>query len=630
MNKYVAIDNIQQELLVKSLPTITLWNRLEPRPRTNNFDRALRAEVRDALWMLTKQWQMGEFAGDDAGSPVFSKIHMGITHLNKYVPDDGAVQSFDETIPLEAKVEQQPIPFHMGTQKVSLDIRLLMGRQWLKLIKPIGDFKNDYLTKYGITLPDAAQKTDAPVTAHSEAWQQFAAAADRCMDGAELYFYLKGDASHHAYDGIGVPDANKDAIDIAATKFITWFEKLYYQPGKENNAWKSSFLEYSFATSAPVADGEKVLTADEYYQSHLDWYNLDIDPNKTTLGETDTPPPTNMQQPITRSFLPVPVSFDGMPNTRWWTFEDGRTNFGDINPSTTDLGKLLFMEFALVFANDWFLLPVTLDAGSIANIKGMTVTNVFGERFWIEAAGKGLDDAWNKWSMFTLNTKGNMGEQTDNSLLILPTTPKILEGSPLEEIYFIRDEMANMVWGIEHTIPLPSGTGKRGSEAASELKSRYQKILDDAVENESITPPDILYKASIRYNVMNSVPENWIPFIPVHLQDSVRSIRLQRAAMPRVLNNDPNPYEKIRPRTTLLREGLDIDDCMPYFINEEEVPRAGANLYQSYQQTRWYNGKVVTWLGLRKQTGRGEGSSGLAFDQTLPVKNNEPTPPPNP
>ena len=45
------------------IPTITMWNRLEGRPRRHDFDRALKAEVRDALWMLTKQWQMGEFTG---------------------------------------------------------------------------------------------------------------------------------------------------------------------------------------------------------------------------------------------------------------------------------------------------------------------------------------------------------------------------------------------------------------------------------------------------------------------------------------------------------------------------------------------------------------------------------------
>ena len=49
---------------------MTTWNRLEGRPRTIELERALRAEVRDALWMLTKQWQMGEFRGSDAGSPI--------------------------------------------------------------------------------------------------------------------------------------------------------------------------------------------------------------------------------------------------------------------------------------------------------------------------------------------------------------------------------------------------------------------------------------------------------------------------------------------------------------------------------------------------------------------------------
>jgi hypothetical protein len=68
---------------------------------------------------------------------------------------------------------------------------------------------------------------------------------------------------------------------------------------------------------------------------------------------------------------------------------------------------------------------------------------------------------------------------------------------------------------------------------------------------------------------------------------------------------------------------LDIDACKPYFVNEEEVPRAGTNVYQSYQRSRWYNGSVYTWFGIRKQTGRGEGRSGLAFDRAVPVKKTE-------
>ena len=42
-------------------PAIVYWNRLEGRPRKEKIDRTLKAEVRDPLWMLCRQWQVGEF-----------------------------------------------------------------------------------------------------------------------------------------------------------------------------------------------------------------------------------------------------------------------------------------------------------------------------------------------------------------------------------------------------------------------------------------------------------------------------------------------------------------------------------------------------------------------------------------
>ena len=49
------------------------WNRIEPRVRKEKFDRVLQNEVHDALWMLTRQWQFGEFKGEDTGSAIFAK-----------------------------------------------------------------------------------------------------------------------------------------------------------------------------------------------------------------------------------------------------------------------------------------------------------------------------------------------------------------------------------------------------------------------------------------------------------------------------------------------------------------------------------------------------------------------------
>ena len=103
MNEYVAIQDIEPVLQGRRLiPTVTLWNRLEGRPRRHDFDRALKAEVRDALWMLTKQWQMGELTGDDAGSAVLAQVHLDTTRLTKYRPGTGPAEPFDDDVPLEA------------------------------------------------------------------------------------------------------------------------------------------------------------------------------------------------------------------------------------------------------------------------------------------------------------------------------------------------------------------------------------------------------------------------------------------------------------------------------------------------------------------------------------------------
>jgi len=107
----------------------------------------------------------------------------------------------------------------------------------------------------------------------------------------------------------------------------------------------------------------------------------------------------------------------------------------------------------------------------------------------------------------------------------------------------------------------------------------------------------------------------------VHVPGDNRATQLQRAAMPRLLDGDPDPVpDKVRPRTVLLRDGLEESPRVAYFLHEEEVPRSGAIVRQGYQRTRWTNGRVIVWLGARKQTGRGEGSSGLLFDRLLDVR----------
>jgi hypothetical protein len=602
----LPVTEMLAALRARELPTVTVWNRLEGRPRTQSFERALRAEIRDPLWMLTKQWQMGEFRGADAGSPAFAKLQLDTTQLTKYQPGAAPVQAFDESVPLEMTVERRPVGLRSAGHAVALQMRLVMGRQWLKLTKAIGH-RQAFIDAFPIAAPDP---TDPEVCAHPQVWQTFAAVAGHAMDGGALYEYLTADAGHHAYDAIGgLTGPEQDAIDGAATSFLAWYARQIDQPPGSDDAWIPPRLEYSFAASAPGADGaEKVYRADAYAQVRLDWYSVDVDAAGGALGPAG-PPATDVRASDVKTTIPVPVSFAGMPNTRWWSFEDARTNFGDIDASTTDLAKLMFLEFALVYANDWFVVPYTLPAGTIASVRGVAVTNVFGERFWIESADAGADADWQRWSMFTINVTGEPGAAADPSLLLLPTVPKVEQGPAVEDVWLIRDEVANMVWGVEMTVPMADGSAVAGRETARQTRAFFEA----AAAGGPVTAPSP--SAPVRYTVMTTVPEHWIPFLPVHVEASNREIQLQRAALPREIEGAPPPAPRVQPRTALLRQGLDAGQT--YFIHEEEVPRAGARVYQTFERTRWTDGSVHVWLRVRRQTGRGEGSSGLAFDQLI-------------
>jgi hypothetical protein len=312
-------------------------------------------------------------------------------------------------------------------------------------------------------------------------------------------------------------DRNHAAIDDAAARFVAWFGRVLLQPPPSgDDAWVPPQLEYQFAAYAPLPDGsEKVYVADEFYQDRLDWYSFDRDAATTALGAVAGSTNTGLPATAVQATIPIPVSFAGMPNTRWWTFEDQRTNFGGIDASTTDLAKLLFMEFALVYANDWFVVPYTLPSGAIAAVDGMVVTNVFGERFWITAAGSGADSNWQRWSMFTINLRNSAGAAADTSLVLPPTVASVLRSAATEDIMLVRDEVANMVWGIETTIPLATGEPKRGIEAARQTLAFLEAQLAARLGGPPPPPPPA--NAPIRYRVMSTVPENWIPFIPAHV-----------------------------------------------------------------------------------------------------------------
>lgn len=603
MNKYLVTEDLELVLSgVRKVPTTVMWNRLEGRPRRPDFTRALKAEVRDPLWLLTRQWQFGEFHGEDAGSPVSAKIAWRSDAITG-VRGTGAAQPWDENQPLEAVVEAQPIALERAGRLHNAELRLLLGRRWKKLLEGAGYGARvaDFQARYGFTAPNPSSEADYQVTAHADAWQSLAAVAGRAIDGGALVLHLAGPGAL-ASDGLGLSGTEKTDIDALGGDLVRWYERLYVQPDEALACWKPEHLEHSLGVVAPRGSELTALVAREYRGGRLDWYDFDA-----VAGDGGTASP--VKETTVRTFVPTTVQFGGMPNTRHWAFEEGATNFGDINPDTPDLPKLLLVEFGLVFANDWFLLPVELPVGTLTEIRGLCVTNVFGERFWIEP---GVTSAGaSSWQMYRLTDRGGR----DGRLLLPAVTAATLESAPVETVNLVRDEVSNMVWGIETVVQLPDGSSRRGREAALELHAKYQAAVTPA-------PPSApTNDAKVAYSVMTSVPEHWIPMIPVHVPGDNREIQLQRASMPRLLEGTAGVLpQKVKPRTQVLREGLDATTPVAYFIAEEEVERAGTVVETRWQRCRWRDGRVVTWLGHQRKVGRGEASSGLAFDTLVPKK----------
>jgi len=414
-----------------------------------------------------------------------------------------------------------------------------------------------------------------------------------------------------------VTDTDKPALETLAAAFVAWFERLVLPaPSDDQDSWDPQRLDYRFRVTAPDgAGGSRQYLAGGFHGGRLDWWAADVEnvtPGELPPSAGQSPPPGSFST-LTSGMLPAPVTFAGMPATRWWAFEDGQVNLGNVDAASTDLATLLFLEFSLVYANDWFLVPVSLPVASVAQVLGLAVTDVFGDRTWVTPAGSGPGDAWQRWSMFSTSLVGP--GPADTSLLVLPVVAKIQDADPHEEVMFVRDEMANMVWGVERTIPSGAGGGMPGPMSAAETRVFFTRLAA-GVPPPPATEPRV---ADDRYQTMGSVPEQWIPFLPVHVDGDNRQIQLQRAALPRIVPNDPAPPVPVEPRTALLRVGRDLQVPVGYLVHEEEVSRAGTLLSQRFRRTRDVGGRAVVWVAVDRGPGRGGGSSGLAFDQLVPV-----------
>lgn len=569
------------------------WKKIQSVPNGDDIAEALRCEVRDPLWFLARQWQLGEFKAEDAGMAAYAHLVGQSTPLQRYTPAGQLPQPLPTTAPLNATVERISPAF-------DLNWRIETGHIWRRMLQQSGKgatwdiFRQNPSLHFKSVTPTFEPEIAEMLAASHEPYTQMVAACanGRAIDGERLFNLIE---NKKASDFLNKPDP---VVDDLGRK---WVIRVREQLGVPSNCWDPERLEYRFESAAALPDGNAVcLNTPEYNGQTLGWQDFVQSAGNPAL-QKDLDPTFAMEH--RRTLIPARVSFPGMPRARWWEIEDSTIDLSNVKAAKTDTGVLLLAEFCLLYSNDWLVIPLSVPVGHMVNIRNIKVTDVFGVQSVI---GSALNTASpGQWGMF------QMAEiATPDGWLYIPPTANSLQQSPaIEEVHFIRDETANMVWAVEKTVSDGLGEGIDGQNTATRIEEWLRQLAGTPVGIPSDPQKN---DAALQYVLGTTVPPHWIPFIPFR-PDAAKATEmvLRRAAMPRLINGQTPT--RIRPRTQILRNANGTVGT--YDIQEEEIPVMGLTVRSVWRRARWFGGRTFTWLAREKTLGRHLETSGLRFDQ---------------
>jgi hypothetical protein len=637
MHVATSVAQFDDTLLAVVKPSVSLFNRIEALPSGSDLDTGLKAALADPLWLLARQWQFNEFCGEDAGTPISTSFAVNGVPVSTYLPGADLAQAPQlplsaDSPPLEALVEREPALARHPRFNAEAGLHL---QRMLAHLGP-ESLANGVVAAFPLAL-------EAPVdpTSDSPGLLWHVVLHRRALNAAKLAADLVGkrDASGSVIalpTGVAVPPGDEPAALERLTAWLKWLEELVLEGPSPNPNWQRDRMEYAFSLAAFGQGPPLALQAKEYTDGRLDWHTFVAGGAQLT---PQTPPPESTIQTIADRH-PTPVRYPGMPADRYWEFEDARVNFAAVEAGPTDLTRMMIAEFALAFGNDWFMVPIELRVGALYQISGFKIVDSFG----VEASSAPSCNAdGTPWRMYEMTAgAGAPGPLTD-VLFLPPVVDRALEGSPLEQLLLVRDEMANLAWGIEKRVQGASGEPIDRNLEAARLAMRQQLTLE-------ADDPQLIYRLATH------VPAHWIPLLPVRKArpaTSVTEIWLQRAGLKRFYAL-PSPLEPqtgdtaaikaykefllrlqasdafvqqtsdaegigvylFHPRGKLLleNENVPVGETDTLILREEEVPRAGAIVKRAFQYARTPNGGAYLWLGRAKLSGRGEASSGLKFD----------------
>lgn len=547
----------ERPVAFKEISTVLLappaWTRLEPQTLSGEPDAGITMRVADPLWMLARQWQMGEFKGEDCGTPVSVRVQAQTQPLTALRP--GGPEVAQPAMPLSPGAVFEPVVEAEPWAAPCLRDRAEAGAALVAALAPLGWGGEAQL------LADCAFDPAAEDVAGSDPMWQLIARHHPDAEAAAL--------------GIEAGTAlwlenEPDAVVAAAKDWLTWY-RANVSALRASDSWHADRLEYRFALQAGTGAEARSLEAPCHLGGAVDWHSFDLGKAKG-LGLDAGTVAASHDIRVHASRL----RYAGMPVDRLWQFEDGLVNFGLTDVQPNDLTRLAFLEYATIYGTDWLIAPIDLPRGVLAEVTAVTYRTTFGEDVAVDAATDGAGAG--RFRLY--RTDGPDGPEP--IFVIPPNGRATLEGTAREEVVFARDETANVVWAIERSHEGADGLARDRSNDAAPLPdpARPQAGADDAWTLE-IRPPD-----------------HWVPMVPVP-QGGNGGFILRKGSFDGI----DRSLGRVLAAT-------------PFDLQDEEVPREGVRLCRLPSVLRDETGQLRRWTARRVTTAWGESRSRLEYDAT--------------
>ena len=252
-----------------------VWTRLEPRPNDQEMSDALQAPVRDPLWLLSRQWQVSEFEGEDAGSPIRADLSLAEDRLSRvdlrgaHSAENDDSDPFDYVgEPLEATVEGGRV---LTDDDPPLRRRAETGQQFLRILREQGygehdpgDFPRE------LRLSEPEQPLESPDRRYADLM------AGRALDGGAVADAIQSAIANidavvagedDSFSGVTANDlplpdggSRTSTFDECMREYYGWYVDIYEEPTEETgSAWDPTRLEYDFAVATGDEETETVL-----------------------------------------------------------------------------------------------------------------------------------------------------------------------------------------------------------------------------------------------------------------------------------------------------------------------------------------------------------------------------------